>query len=86
MAVVPEIARELIKEQQAMDGDALPSKDKQLYMELMFQRSVDSFEAIVKGFKGTAKLFDRGFLDALCHAALEGLPVVGWGSISSPLS
>jgi len=28
MAVVPEIARELIKEQQAMDGDALPSKDK----------------------------------------------------------
>ncbi|NDV17482.1 AAA family ATPase [Muricauda sp. TY007] len=74
--VVPEIARELIKEQQNLDGEALPWKNKKLYMELMFQRSIESFEGIVEGFKGNIPIFfDRGFLDALCYAALEGIPI-----------
>ncbi|MCK0159036.1 AAA family ATPase [Allomuricauda sp. F6463D] len=76
MAVVPEIARELIKEQQAIDGEALPWKNKKLYMELMFQRSVASYEAVSESFKdGSPLFFDRGFVDALCYAALEGIPI-----------
>ncbi|MDF0706255.1 MULTISPECIES: AAA family ATPase [Flagellimonas] len=76
MAVVPEIARELIKEQQAVDGDALPWKNKKLYMEMMFHRSLASFEKAKNDHKETTLLFfDRGFLDALCYASLEGIPI-----------
>ncbi|KAB7530295.1 AAA family ATPase [Flagellimonas olearia] len=76
-ATVPEIARELIKEQQDNNGDALPWKDKKLYMELMFQHSVESFKQINHSSNGTDPIFfDRGFLDALCYASLEGIPIV----------
>lgn len=76
MAVVPEITRDLIKEQQAMDGEALPWKNKKLYMDTMFQRSVESFETTLTEYSGTQPVFfDRGFLDSLCYAALEGIPV-----------
>ena len=57
MAVVPEIARELIKEQQAVDGDALPWKNKTLYMEMMFHRSLASFEKAKNDHKETTLLF-----------------------------
>lgn len=76
MAVVPEIARELIKEQQALNGDALPWKNKKLYMEMMFHRSLASFEKTKNDHQETTTLFfDRGFLDALCYASLEGIPI-----------
>lgn len=76
VSVVPEIARELIREQRDVDGDALPWKDKQRYMEMMFQRSVESFERTLDEMKGNVPVFfDRGFLDALCYAALEGIAV-----------
>ncbi|MFD2101318.1 AAA family ATPase [Flagellimonas iocasae] len=76
MPVVPEIARELIKEQQAMGGEAIPWKNKKLYMELMFQSSVESFEQTINGTNGSDPIFfDRGFLDALCYAALEDTPI-----------
>jgi predicted ATPase len=75
-SVVPEIARELIHEQQAIDGDFLPWKNKKSYMELLYLRSVKSFEKVIHGYTGTEPVFfDRGFLDALCYGALEGLPV-----------
>ena len=76
MTVIPEIARELIQEQQQIHGDALPWKDKKLYMEMMFQRSVESFKKTIKKYSGTRPIFfDRGFLDALCYAAMEGIPI-----------
>lgn len=76
MPVVPEIARELIKEQQAIDGKALPWKNKKLYMELMFQRSLECFESTMENATdGSPVFFDRGFLDSLCYAALEGIPI-----------
>ncbi|WP_318345542.1 AAA family ATPase [Flagellimonas baculiformis] len=76
IATVPEIARELIKEQQEIDGEALPWKNKKRYMEMMFHRSVKSFKKTIKGYSGTQPVFfDRGFLDALCYASLEGIPI-----------
>jgi predicted ATPase len=76
MTVIPEIARELIKEQQKIDGEALPWKNKKRYMELMFQRSVESFEKAVLEHQGKDPVFfDRGFLDALCYVSLEGIPI-----------
>lgn len=69
--IVPEIARELIKEQQANNGKALPWKDKNLYKELMFNRSINSFEQTDKNVNNKKPIFfDRGFLDAICYTEL----------------
>ncbi|MBC72364.1 AAA family ATPase [Flagellimonas abyssi] len=74
--VIPEVARQLIKEKQAIDGDALPWKNKRLYRDLMFQRSLESFEKVMKQKQGSSPIFfDRGFLDAICYASLTGIRV-----------
>ena len=39
---VPEIAREIIQQQVIEQGEALPWKNKELYLQMMFDRSVDS--------------------------------------------
>lgn len=76
MITVPEVARELIKEQQEVDGEALPWRNKRMYMEMMFQRSVESFEKTkISLDERSPVFFDRGFLDALCYASLEGIPI-----------
>lgn len=70
---IPEIARELIKEEQAKNGNALPWKDKNLYKEVMFNRSINSFEQVYKTLNISNKrpiFFDRGFLDTICYAKL----------------
>lgn len=67
--IVPEIARELIKEQQKDNGKALPWKNKNLYKEMMFDRSIISFEEIDRTTnKKEPIFFDRGFLDSICYA------------------
>ncbi|WP_057940599.1 AAA family ATPase [Algoriphagus resistens] len=69
--IVPEIARELIKEQQESNGNALPWKDKELYKKIMFNRSINCYEQAEKTFSGEPSIFfDRGFLDAICYAKL----------------
>lgn len=74
--VVPETARQLIKAQQAIDGEALPWKNRKRYMELMFEGCKAQFEKTLHDVRTDQPVFfDRGFLDALCYAALEGLPI-----------
>ncbi|GAA4134735.1 AAA family ATPase [Sphingobacterium kyonggiense] len=70
-AIAPEIARELIKEQQLTNGNALPWKDKILYKEIMFDRSIQSFKEIDQ-VEGQTKpiFFDRSFIDSICYARL----------------
>lgn len=69
--IVPEIARELIKEQKKINGEALPWKNKELYKKRMFNRSINSFELTENTFhKETPIFFDRGFLDSICYATL----------------
>lgn len=69
--IVPEIARELIKEQQKGNGKALPWENKNLYKEIMFDRSINSFEEIDKNANNEKPIFfDRGFLDTICYAEL----------------
>lgn len=47
--VMPETARAIIKEQMATGGEALPWRNKGLYMQLMVEASVESYrEAISK--------------------------------------
>jgi len=69
--IIPEIARELIKEQQKDNGKALPWKNKNLYKEIMFDRSISSFEETENNTnKEKPIFFDRGFLDTICYAEL----------------
>ena len=69
--VIFEIAREIIKEQKRINGDALPWKNKELYKNIMFDRSIKSFEQIDKKVNNsTLFFFDRGFLDTICYASL----------------
>lgn len=69
--IVPEIARELIKAQNEINGEALPWKNKESYKELMFDHSIKSYEQIdKKANKEKLVFFDRGFLDTICYAEL----------------
>ena len=71
--VVPEVARQLIKEQQQANGEALPWKNKELYKQLMFERSVESYVQTEKHRNNRKPVFfDRSFLDTLCYAQLIG--------------
>ena len=67
--VVPEIAREIIKEQKELNGQALPWKDKELYKEIMLERSIRSYEQMDQK-KASPVFFDRGILDTICYAKL----------------
>ena len=39
-----EVARDIIKEEMLIDGQALPWKNRDLYLETMFNRSVEDFK------------------------------------------
>ena len=68
---IPEVAREIIREQVAIQGDALPWKNKELYLQMMFDRSVDSYKEAVKN-KNSLIFFDRGIPDSVTYAKIIG--------------
>ena len=68
---IPEVAREIIKEEVATQGDALPWKNKILYLQMMFIRSVDSFKEAAKN-KNSIIFFDRGIPDSITYAKIIG--------------
>lgn len=69
--VVSEIAREIIKEQKEINGQALPWKNRELYKDIMFERSILSYEQLDKQQVNENPIFfDRGFLDTFCYVQL----------------
>jgi len=70
LACIPEIAREIIQEQVAAQGDALPWKNKELYLQMMFDRSVNSYLSVNNN--GSFVFFDRGIPDSLTYAEIIG--------------
>lgn len=48
---VPEDARQIIKEQMEVNGEALPWKNKTFYAELMLKASVDSYKKVVPSWE-----------------------------------
>ena len=71
-ACVPEVARQIIQEQAATGGAALPWRDRKLYTELMLARSIQSFLEHSPASRVT--FADRGIPDTLCYARMIGLP------------
>jgi predicted ATPase len=68
---VDEVAREIIKEQMSVDGNALPWKDKELYADMMLKRSIEQYE-LVKSYSEETTFFDRGIPDSIAYAKLIG--------------
>ncbi|MGH9664797.1 MAG: AAA family ATPase, partial [Bryobacteraceae bacterium] len=65
---IPEVARKIIQEQAQSGGRTLPWDDREAYVELMLQRSIESFQ---KHTPASKPLFaDRAIPDTLCYARL----------------
>jgi predicted ATPase len=71
---VPEIAREIIRQQVAANGDALPWADTLRYTQLMLARSVDCYLQHTPASRLT--FIDRGIPDVLCYAQIINLEAV----------
>jgi predicted ATPase len=67
----PEVARQIIQEQVAMGGTALPWQDRETYTQLMLQRSIQSYREHYPSVSTT--FADRGIPDTLCYARLIAL-------------
>ena len=72
-ATSPEAGRAVIRRQQAIDGEALPWKDRALFAELMLDRELEA-HARAESAAGPV-FFDRGVPDVVGFLTLCGLPV-----------
>ncbi|MBK1968582.1 MULTISPECIES: AAA family ATPase [Brevundimonas] len=72
-ATSPEAGRAIIRRQQAIDGEALPWKDRTLFAELMLDRELEA-HARTEGADGPV-FFDRSVPDVVGYLTLCGLPV-----------
>lgn len=72
-ATSPEAGRAIIRRQQAINGEALPWKDRALFAELMLDRELEA-HARAESADGPV-FFDRGVPDVVGYLTLFGLPV-----------
>jgi len=73
---ISEVAREIIREQAAKDGEALPWKNREKYTELMLVASIQSYRDARMTYElDETVFFDRGIPDTLCYAAMIGLRI-----------
>ncbi|RBL89340.1 AAA family ATPase [Chitinophaga flava] len=71
--VVPESGRQIIQEQMAGGGQALPWVDKVLFRDRMLSTALQDFESVTAGDRPV--FFDRGIPDLVGYSRLEQLPV-----------
>jgi len=71
--VIPEVAREIIRQQMAAGGSAVPWLDNAQYTHLMQVQSVAAWEAAPSPEAGPC-FFDRGIPDVMGHMQLNHLP------------
>jgi predicted ATPase len=69
--VVEEPARQILKEQRAIEGEGLPEKNSALFTQLLLSRQMTLFEQMSQ-HKGPV-IFDRGVADNIAYAKLFGL-------------
>ena len=72
---IPEVAREIIKEQIQHRGSALPWADKEAYAKLMWTESLHSYELSKQRFENDMIFFDRGLLDTICYMEMENIKI-----------
>ncbi|QJB32637.1 AAA family ATPase [Chitinophaga oryzae] len=72
-SVVPESGRQIIQEQVASGGEALPWANKTLFRDRMLTAALHDFKQQAPG--GQPVFFDRGIPDLIGYSRLENLPV-----------
>lgn len=72
--IVPENAREIIKQEIANNGDGLPWKNKAHYASLMLESASESYNAVPRN-DSEVYFFDRGILDTICYADMIGIGI-----------
>lgn len=77
LVCIPEVAREIIKEQIESKGEALPWGNREAYAELMMKRSVEVYEKALRDHAERMVIFDRGIPDVLGYLDLiqHSIPV-----------
>jgi len=66
--VIPEMARQLIAEQQALDSDMVPWKDHESFGQELFRRQVEQYSLA----KESIVFYDRGIPDNLAYLRRDG--------------
>lgn len=72
---IPEVAREIIKEQVLNRGSALPWADKEAYANRMWSESLCSYKLTLQRFENEVVFFDRGLLDRICYMEMEDIKI-----------
>lgn len=72
--IMPENAREIIKQEIENNGEGLPWKNKAHYTSLMLDAASASYNSVPKN-DSDIYFFDRGILDTICYANMIGLGV-----------
>jgi predicted ATPase len=70
---IPETGRDIIRQQVATGGNALPWGDRNAFARLMFEQSLLDFQVVAPA--GIPVFFDRGMADTIGYLGLCGLPV-----------
>lgn len=67
--VMPEVGRELVKEQLALNSDALPWKEPTLFCEILVEKSIERYREAtrLKLVKDNVIFFDRCFLEGISY-------------------
>lgn len=71
--IIPEVARNIIRDQVAQSGEALPWKNKVHYQQLMAEQTIDAFNTAPRN--GSVCLFDRGLPDVIAYGRLISNPL-----------
>ena len=75
-ATVAEAGRQIVAEQLAAKGAALPWEDREAFARLLFKRSISAFDQ-APADRGV--FFDRSFIEAIAYCTAIGIPVPdGW--------
>lgn len=71
LQTVPEAGRQIVREQTAAGGNALPQENPQSFAKLLFERSLAAYDRAPDG----DVFFDRSFIEPLAFLRQSGLPV-----------
>ncbi|MDF1608328.1 AAA family ATPase [Hoeflea sp. YIM 152468] len=70
-ATVAEVGRQIVAEQMASHGTALPWRDKAAFMDLLFVRSIARFDQTGEAADEIV-FFDRSFIEAIAYGTVIG--------------
>ena len=68
-SVIPEVGREIVKDQLAKNGNKTPWENPQSFCQLLIEKSISAYQhgKMIKNSKNNVCFFDRSFLEGICY-------------------